>query len=101
MMSFMAPEPQGVELDYAVGTVQTATVGTGALAKTWRCDAHGYLRIPFDPAMPANTPVVLSACRLRCCRIRSRLPLSTGKRTWPFPSITFLRLSSYRLRHVD
>ena len=61
MMSFMVPKLQGMDLSYPAGAAQTATVGTGASVKTWRSDAQGRLRLPFDPALPASTPVVLSA----------------------------------------
>ena len=61
MMSFMVPKLQGMDLTYAAGGVQTAMVGSGATAKTLRSDAQGRLRMPFDPAIPASTAVVLSA----------------------------------------
>lgn len=61
MMSFMVPSLKGVDLTYAAGTIQTAVIGTGASGKTLRSDAQGHLRMPLDPALPASTPVVLSA----------------------------------------
>jgi hypothetical protein len=61
MMSFMMPRLKGMDLMYAAGAVQTAMVGAGASGKTWRSDAQGRLRVPFDPALPAGTAVVLSA----------------------------------------
>jgi hypothetical protein len=61
IMSFMAPKFEGVELIWPAGTAQTATIGTGATAKTLRSDAQGHLRIPFDSATPANAVVVLSS----------------------------------------
>ncbi|HEV2606459.1 MAG TPA: DUF2987 domain-containing protein [Xanthomonadaceae bacterium] len=61
MMSFMVPKLQGMDLTYAGGTVQTAKVGSGASAKTLHSDSQGRLRLPFDSALPASTPVVLSA----------------------------------------
>jgi hypothetical protein len=60
-MSFMVPKLQGMDLTYAAGAAQTATVGAGASAKIWRSDAQGRLRMPFDSALPTGTPVVLSA----------------------------------------
>jgi hypothetical protein len=57
----MASTPQGIELAYQPGTPQTVTVGSGAQRKTWNTDDKGHVRIPFDPALPAAAPVVLSA----------------------------------------
>lgn len=61
MMRFMVPSLKGVDLIYAGDRLQTATVGTGTSAKTWRSDAQGRLRMPFDADLPAATPVLLSA----------------------------------------
>jgi hypothetical protein len=61
MMSLVAPKPQGVELAFAPDTPQSVIVGVGVQAKTWRTDAKGHVQVPFDPALPATTPVVLSA----------------------------------------
>jgi len=57
----MPTAPQGVELAYDPGTAQTITIGTGAKAKTWNTDDQGHVMVPFDPALPATTPVMLSA----------------------------------------
>ena len=61
LMSFMAPSFLGVNLTYPGGSAQTAVIGSGASAKTVRSDAQGRLLLTFDEAIPASTPVVLSA----------------------------------------
>ncbi len=61
MMSFMAPSFVGIELVYPAGSQQTAVIGNGASAKTVRSDAQGRLRLEYDAAIPASTPVALSA----------------------------------------
>jgi hypothetical protein len=60
----MATTPEGVELAYVPGTPQTVTVGTSAQAKSWNTDDAGHVQVPFNPALPATTPVVLSALPL-------------------------------------
>ncbi len=61
MMSMMVPKLQGMDLAYPAGAVRTATVGNGASAISLRSNAQGHLRVPYDPALPASTAVVLSA----------------------------------------
>ncbi|HEY2346685.1 MAG TPA: hypothetical protein VGH80_12545 [Xanthomonadaceae bacterium] len=57
----MGTPSQGVELAYGQGGTQSVTVGSGAQAKSWSSDGDGHVKIPFDPALPATTPVVLGA----------------------------------------
>ena len=57
----LAGAPAGVELAYAPGAAQTVTVGAGAAAKSWTTDEAGIVQVPFDPALPKTTPVVLTA----------------------------------------
>ncbi len=57
----MATPPVGVELAYGTGTPQSVTVGSGAQARSWSSDELGHVRVPFDAAIPASTPVTLSA----------------------------------------
>lgn len=61
IMGLMTSRPKGVELAYESGAAQTVTVGTGAQAKSWSTDDQGRVKVPFDPALPATTPVELSA----------------------------------------
>jgi len=60
----MASKPQGVELAYGSGATQSVIVGAGAQAKTWSSDGDGFVKVPLDAALPASTPVVLSALPL-------------------------------------
>lgn len=57
----MRDRPIGVELAFDPAAPQTIAIGTGPQARTWTTDAEGRVKIPFDPALPAATPVTLSA----------------------------------------
>jgi hypothetical protein len=61
IMGLMTSKPVGVELAFQPGSPQTVTVGTGAQAKSWNTNDEGRVKVPFDPALPATTPVVLSS----------------------------------------
>jgi hypothetical protein len=57
----LATRPDGVELAFVASGPQSVTIGTGALAHAWKSDDQGLVKVPFDPKLPKDTPVVLSA----------------------------------------
>ena len=62
MWRMLAPSPRGALVVFTPGTAATAEVKLPGGVRTYRADAAGELRLPFDEAWhKANPPVLLSA----------------------------------------